>query len=87
VVSQPEVNLVLSNHNITTPWLVLANVAGLGSANVSFSLSNAPLAFFNVEYSSNLTSWLPLGPATTRYSFTDTNAPAAPQRFYRLRWP
>ena len=28
-----------------------------------------------------------LGPATPRYGFTDTNAPATPRRFYRLSWP
>jgi hypothetical protein len=35
----------------------------------------------------NLVDWDYLGPATPRYEFTDTNAPAVPQRFYRLRWP
>ena len=40
-----------------------------------------------MEYTTNFVDWLPLGPATPRYGFTDTNAPAVPQRYYRLRWP
>jgi len=31
-----------------------------------------------VEYSTNLVDWYFLGPATPRYLFTDTNAPAVP---------
>jgi hypothetical protein len=38
-----------------------------------------------------LSNWLPLNPVTEtspgHYQFTDTNAPADPQRFYLLRWP
>jgi len=37
--------------------------------------------------SSNLVDWEYSGPATPRYVFLDTNAPALPQRYYRLRWP
>ena len=64
----------------------MTNVASLGGTNVTFALTNNPAAF-NVEYTKNLTNWYPLGPATTRYLFTDTNAPASPQRYYRLHWP
>ena len=42
---------------------------------------------YTVQYSTNLVNWLPLGPATPRYLFTDTNAPAGPQRYYRLSYP
>jgi len=38
-----------------------------------------------------LSNWLPLSPVIEtspgQYQFTDTNAPAGPQRFYLLRWP
>jgi len=42
---------------------------------------------FSVEFTTNFLDWHFLGPATPRYLFTDTNAPAVPQRYYRLRWP
>ena len=35
----------------------------------------------------NLVDWYFLGPATPHYLSTHTNAPAEPQRYYRLRWP
>lgn len=87
VVSAGELNAVLANYCPTSPWLELTNAAGLGGTNVTFALTNDLAGAFTVEYSTNLTDWLPLGPATPRYGFTDTNAPAAPQRFYRLRAP
>ena len=40
-----------------------------------------------LEYTMSLMDWLFLGPATPRYEFADSNAPAEPQRYYRLRWP
>ncbi len=87
VVSEADLNLVLSNYFPNSPFLQITNVAGLGGANVTFTLSNATVGAFSIEYSTNLTNWFPLGPATPRYGFTDTNAPSVPQRFYRLRWP
>jgi hypothetical protein len=87
IVNQSELNLVLSNYFPYSPWLYLTNVAGLGGTNVTFALSNSTAGAFSVEYTTNLLDWLFLGPATPRYLFTDTNAPAIPQRFYRLRWP
>jgi Concanavalin A-like lectin/glucanases superfamily/FG-GAP-like repeat len=87
IISQSELNLVLSNYFPNSPFLLMTNVAGLGGTNVTFALSNSTAGAFSVEYSTNLTSWQFLGPATPRYLFTDTNAPAGPQRFYRLRWP
>ena len=65
----------------------MTNVAGLGGTNVTFALEGSPLGAYAVEYSTNLTDWFPLGPASPRYGFTDTNAPALPQRHYRLRYP
>lgn len=87
IVSESDLQLVLANYFPNSPWLHLTNVAGLGGTNVTFALSNSLVGAFSVEYTTNLTDWLPLGPATPRYQFTDTNAPASPQRYYRLRWP
>ena len=86
-VNQSDLNLVLSNYWPNSPWLYMTNVAGLGGTNVTFALTNNPAGAFSVEYSTNLVDWYFLGPAIPRYLFTDTNAPAEPQRFYRLRWP
>lgn len=86
-VDQAELDAVLANYWPRNPWLLLTNAAGLGGANVSFALSNSTAGAFSVEYSTNLTDWQYLGPAIPRYEFTDTNAPALPERYYRLRWP
>jgi alpha-tubulin suppressor-like RCC1 family protein len=85
-VNQTELNLVLSNYWSSNP-LYLADVVGLGGRNVTFALTNSTAGAFSVQYSTNLSDWYFLGPAIPRYLFTDTNAPAHPQRFYRLRWP
>jgi hypothetical protein len=87
MVSQSELDAVLANYWPYTPWLQMTNVAGLGGTNVAFTLNNSTAGAFSVEYSTNLSNWIYLGPATPRYLFTDTNAPVAPQRYYRLRWP
>ena len=65
----------------------MTNVVGLGETNVTFALSNSVAGAYSVQVSTNLADWQFLGPATPRYLFTDTNAPAASQRYYRLRWP
>ena len=65
----------------------MTNVSGLGETNVTFALSNSVSGGYSVEVSTNLTDWQFLGPATPRYLFSDTNAPAVPQRYYRLRYP
>ena len=65
----------------------MTNVAGLESSNITFAIPNSTAGAFSVEYSTNLADWYFLGPATPRYGFHDTNAPAQPQRYYRLRWP
>jgi hypothetical protein len=87
MVNDSELNLVLSDYFPYSPFLSMTNVAGLGGSNVTFALTNSVAGAFSVEYSTNLADWLYLGPATPRYLFTDTNAPALPQRYYRLRWP
>lgn len=71
----------------TSPWLYLTNTAGLGGTNVTFALTNSTAGAYSVLMSTNLVNGDYLGPATPRYEFTDTNAPATPKRFYRLRWP
>ena len=87
IVDQNELDAVLANYWPYSPWLYMTNVAGLGGTNVTFALTNSTAGAFSVEYSTDLMNWIYLGPATPRYLFTDTNAPAVPQRFYRLRWP
>jgi hypothetical protein len=87
VVDETELNMVLTNYWPTSPWLAMTNLAGLGGTNVTFALSNSTAGSFSVEWSTNLADWDYLGPATPLYQFIDSNAPALPQRFYRLRWP
>jgi hypothetical protein len=87
IVTESELNLVLSNYFAYSPWLYMTNVAGLGGTDVTFSLTNSLAGAFSVQSTTNLMDWEYLGPAIPRYLFTDTNAPANPQRFYRLRWP
>jgi hypothetical protein len=48
---------------------------------------NSIAGAFTVQYSTDLMNGYSLGPATPFYGFTDTNAPASPQRFYRLQAP
>lgn len=88
VVSSTELNTVYGKY-LTSPGsgLQMTDVTGMGSAKVSFALSNAMPANFSVQYSSNLVNWLPLGPAAIRFGFTDTNAPGKPARYYRLTYP
>ena len=87
IVDQSELDAVYSNYLPNSPWLLMTNVSGLGQTNVTFALSNSLSGGYTVEVSTNLTNWQLLGPATPRYLFTDTNAPASPQRYYRLRYP
>jgi hypothetical protein len=87
IVDAAEVNTVLSNYIPSSPWLQMTNVAGLGQTDIMFSLTNEIAGVLGVEVSTNLVDWTNLGPAVPRYLFQDTNAPAAPQRHYRLRWP
>jgi hypothetical protein len=87
VVSQDELDAVYANYVTNSPWLYMTNVTGLGDTNVTFALSNSVLGAYTVQFSTNLADWFDLGPASPRYLFTDTNAPAVPQRYYRLRYP
>jgi Concanavalin A-like lectin/glucanases superfamily/FG-GAP-like repeat len=87
VFDENELQALLADFFASSPFLQMTNVAGLGGTNVTFSLTNSLVGAFSVEFTTNLVDWYFLGPATPRYLFTDTNAPAVPQRFYRLRWP
>ena len=61
---------------------------GLGRhERLTFALTNNLAGAFSVEYTINLADSLPLDSATPRCLFTHTNAPAVPERHYRLRWP
>jgi hypothetical protein len=85
-VTPAQLGMVLSNYYPHAP-LWLTNTWGLGGNNLSFALPDGAAPAFTVLASTNLTNWDCLGPAFPRYGFTDTNAPAAPKRFYRLSWP
>jgi hypothetical protein len=87
IVTPSELNATLTNYWANSPWLLLTNVAGLGGTNVTFSLTNAIEGIYSVLYSTNLADWHFLGFANPHYSFVDSNAPAIPQRYYRLSWP
>ncbi len=87
LVDENELSAVLANYWPNSPWLKMTNVAGVGGTNVTFALTNSVTGAFTVEYTTNLTDWFSLGPATPRYLFNDTNAPANPRRYYRLRYP
>jgi hypothetical protein len=86
-VDQSELNIVLSNYWPHSPWIEMTNVAGLGTTNVQFALTNATGWNFSVEVSTNLMNWDFLGPAFPFYQFDDPAATNEPQRYYRLRWP
>jgi len=87
VVNQSELNAVLANYWPNSPWVTMTNVAGMGTINVQFALTNANNWDFSVLVSTNLTDWQYLGPATPMYQFTDPQATNRPTRYYRLQWP
>lgn len=86
-VSGTELTEVLHNYWGNAAWLQMTNVAGLGGTNVTFQVPDLMLSPFTVESTTDFKTWTPEGPATPRFEFSDTNAPAISQRFYRLRTP
>ena len=86
-VDRSEVDSVFYSYLSAGATLTLTNLAGLGQSQVSVTVPELPGAILSVLVSTNLSSWENLGPALPRYEFTDTNAPAGPQRYYRIRWP
>lgn len=87
IVGGSEFAEVAGNYWGQRAWLCMTNVAGLGGTNVSFEITNVQASPFLVEGSPDLKSWATLGTALPRFAFADTNAPANPSRFYRLRVP
>lgn len=86
-VNQSELDAVYANYVVDSPWLQMINTAGLGGTNVVFELTDSLAGSYSVQFSTDFVDWEPLGPATPRYEFTDTNAPALPKRYYRLSYP
>jgi hypothetical protein len=87
IVSQGELDQVYSNYLATSPYLLITNATGLGQSNVNFTVSNGLVGSYTVQVSTDLVNWVNLGPALPLYNFTDTNAPSASQRYYRLVYP
>jgi hypothetical protein len=77
--------MVLSNYFVSS-GLVLTNPASLGGGNFQFGLGAISGWSFNVQASSDLTTWsnLPTS-ATPFYEFFDPEATNSPYRFYRVR--
>jgi hypothetical protein len=90
IVSQAELDIVLTNYWPYSPWLSMTNFGQQCGGEFQFALTNATGWDFSVLVSTNLstTNWDFLGTAFPVYQFTDPAATnGAPQRFYRLRWP
>jgi hypothetical protein len=87
VVGQSELNAVLSNYWIGSPWLSMTNASGLSTTDILFSLTNADNFDLSVLASTNLLDWQYIGVAHQRYEFFDPAATNLPVRYYRLRWP
>ena len=88
MVSQGELNVVLTNYWSNSPWVTLTNAEKLSNGTWQFVLTNATAWDFSVLTGTNLTgtNWSYLGVANPAYTFVDTNSVAG-ERFYRLRWP
>jgi hypothetical protein len=84
-ISGSEAGMVLSNYFVSS-GLVLTNPASLGGGNFQFGLGAISGWSFNVQASSDLTTWsnLPTS-ATPFYEFFDPEATNSPYRFYRVR--
>ena len=79
IVDQSGLNAVLAHYWLQSPpWIT--NATFPGRTNFCFNITNFA---FTVQYSTNLTSWQNL-PAHAHIGFDDTNAPGAPNRYYRL---
>jgi hypothetical protein len=69
MLTEADLDLVLSNYWPYSPWLYLTNMASLGGTNVTFALTNSTASAYSVLMSTNLADWEPLGlgPGTPRY--------------------
>jgi len=88
IVDQAELNAVLVNYWLHSPWIYMTNATLLCDGRFQFALTNATGWNFTVLASTNLIDWTNLpGPAYPVYQFRDPEGTNAPQRAYRLRWP
>jgi hypothetical protein len=87
IVSQSEFDAVYARFATNSPWLLMTNTASPSATNVTFALADPALGAYSVEASTNLVNWMPLGLASPRYNFDDTNGTGSPIRHYRLRYP
>jgi uncharacterized repeat protein (TIGR01451 family) len=96
VVSAAEVDFALANnratllvHALPAPPPVLGPAAGVTTnATFEFALNGQPALSYAIEASTNLVDWVAIStnlPVGGRILFTDTNAAAIPERFYRAR--
>jgi hypothetical protein len=86
VVLSADIDLVLSNYWSHASGFGITNIGGLHTPIVTFALTNYAGPNFDVDYSTNLINWDPLGTTSPLFQFNDTNSPEG-QRYYRLRWP
>jgi uncharacterized repeat protein (TIGR01451 family) len=95
-VSAAEVDFALANnratlfvHALPAPPPVLGPSAGVTTnATFEFALNGQPALSYAIEASTNLVDWVAIStnlPVGGRILFTDTNAAAIPERFYRAR--
>ncbi len=88
-VSPADFQLVRDRYEARPLALRMTNVISLGGSRVGFSLGgDSFISDLEVEYSSDLRHWIPLGPVALRYEFADPGARGTePMRVYRVRHP
>ena len=74
-------NAVLSTYMTTTP--ALDTPAFSGGNQIQFDVAGVSGFNYAVQASTNMIDWEPLFSNTAPFTFTDTNAPDFPERFYR----
>ncbi len=91
VLTPADVRMVLDRYYAHHAGLRMTNVVGLGGSHVAFSLDDGDGVAgqeLQVEYSTNLVQWLPLGSTVPQYRFIDPGAGRTDSiRIYRLRRP
>lgn len=77
--------------NSAPPLLTNPMVPAQDAGSFTFQFNGQAPQIYHVESSTNLNDWAYLGPASNwgdgTFSFTDTNTPPLPKRFYRLILP
>jgi len=88
IVDQAELNAVLANYWLHSPWIYMTNAARLCDGRFQFELTNNSAWNFTVLVTTNFADWTNLpGMAYPVYQFQDPDGTNTPQRFYRLSWP